>query len=152
MAASATPENYTSLTDVTCLEGGGERLERGARRQVGEVVLVLARGATLAHQPDLLLTRKVRVRAVPGARRRPIRDPHPQGCKGRLQRSFGAAAPGDRAPRLPREHVLGGQGPEVRDGSLARTPARRHRPGEPDLGRIDLLGARDPDRPRQTTR
>jgi hypothetical protein len=105
---------------------------------------VLARGAALAHQPDLLVPRKMQVRAFSGAHRGAIRDPHPHGGKGRLQGSFGAALPDIRAPRLPREHVLGGPGPEVRDGSLARTPARRHQPREPDLRAIDLLGARNP--------
>ena len=41
------------LANPTRLDGGGERLEADVGRKIGEVVFAFARGAALAHQPDL---------------------------------------------------------------------------------------------------
>src|SRR5829696_3248119 len=57
--------------------------------------------------------------------------------------------PCDGPPSLKSEHLVRRNRPDVWDGPLARTSARRYGPGEPDLERVDLLSARDPDSPRQ---
>src|SRR4051812_32174947 len=56
------------------LDGGGEGAQRGARRQVAEVVFALTIRAPLAHQPDLLAWQVAVVR--PGFA---VTDPHAGG-------------------------------------------------------------------------
>ena len=79
------------------LDQRGQPLQRRVRRQVGQIVLALARRAMLAHQPDL-----VAGQMLPGpslqTHLRPIGNPHPHGGELRPQRTLGAVPPGDPPP------------------------------------------------------
>lgn len=122
------------------LDGGGERAQRGPRRQVAEVVLALATRAPLAHQPDLVAGQVAVVR--PGCT---IADPD-AGCRElRGQRALGALSPCHPAPGQVGQHRLG----------LARLLVRHRAPlasrgwDQLDVHAIDFLVAGDADRPGQ---
>lgn len=89
------------------------------------------------------------MRPVSGAGRGAVGDANPHRREQGPERAPGATPPGNGPPSSKSEHLVRRNRPDVWDGPLARTPARRHGPGEPDLGRVDLLGARDSDGPCQ---
>src|SRR3954467_9404917 len=78
------------LTGPARLDGGGQTPQRGPRRQVAEVVLLLAAVAPFADQPDCL-TRQVHLVGVARA----VGDAHPHGREATIERTFGATSPSD---------------------------------------------------------
>src|SRR3982750_607310 len=78
------------LADPTCLDEGGELLQRRVGRQVREIVFALTRAAMLTPQPDLVAGQMLAGPALQ-AHLRPIGDPHPHGRELRPQRTLGAA-------------------------------------------------------------
>ncbi len=68
------------------------------------------------------------------------------------ERALGALAPGDAAPAAAGQRRGGVLGKLARNGLLARSAATGARPDRPGAGRVDLLGARDADRPDQAAR
>ena len=110
---------------------------------------MLACRTALAHEPDLLVAWEVLVRPFSSAGRGAVRDANPHRRERGSERALGTTPPCDGPPSLKAEHLVRRNRPDVWDGPLARTSARRHGPGEPDLERVDLLSARDPDSPRQ---
>ena len=106
------------------LDGRRQLLEGRVRREVGEVVLALARGPALADQPDLLAGQMLS--GLPAQlNRRSIGDPHTHSGKSCLQRPLGAAPPRDPTPTGLRQHGLGCRCLLIRDQRLARASARR---------------------------
>src|SRR5215203_3090692 len=129
------------LAEPPRLDGGGEDFQRRLGRQVREVVLVLACRTALAHEPDLLLAWEVLVRPFSSAGRGAVRDANPHRRERGSERALGTTPPCDGPPSLKSEHLVRRNRPDVWDGPLARTSARRHGPGEPDL---DCEGSRQP--------
>src|SRR5690348_13427274 len=93
------------FTDPARLDGSGEHRERGVDGQVGEVVFMLATGATFADQPGFVAGHMLATH-VANALWRPISDPHAHGGKACRQLTFRAAAPADRAPGCASKHRL----------------------------------------------
>src|ERR1700752_4514796 len=93
------------LTDPARLDGSGEHRERRVDGQVGEIVFMLATGATFADQPGFVAGHMLATH-VPNALRRPISDPHARGGKACRQPTLRAAAPADRAPGCTSKHRL----------------------------------------------
>src|SRR3954453_10504163 len=129
------------------LDGRRQLLEGRVGREVREVVLALAAGAVLAHQPHLLAGQ---VPAVPELTA--LGRAHPYGGELGRERPFGAAPPGDAAPRDPRQGGLGRDRGLARHWVLARSTPGRGRPQQPDRGRVDVLHLQDADRPEEPAR
>ena len=119
---------------------------RGGRREVGEVVLALARGPALADQPDLLAGQ---VPAVPELLA--LGRAHPQGGELGRERPLGAAPPATRRHATPASG-LGRDRGLARHRVLARPTLGRRRPQQPDRGRVDVLHLQDADRPEEPAR
>src|ERR1700690_355777 len=126
------------LADPSRLDRGGERLEAGVVRQVGNVIFALARGAALADQPGLFAWHVLHA-LVMDALWRTIGDPHPQGGEGGRQRSLGSFTPADASPLRLREHGFRGSGKLIGNRALAGAPAPRDWKHELDVARIDFL-------------
>src|SRR3954462_10508056 len=129
------------LADPPALDQGGQDLERRLGREIGYVVLALARGAVLADQPRLL-PREV----LPARVGRPVGHAHTQGGELGLEETFGPEPPRDGAERRrPRLEQLGrryarGRGHRVLAGPAARLALRE---AERHVRRGDLLGRQD---------
>src|SRR4051794_975320 len=132
------------LTGPACLDGGGQTPQRRARRQVAEVVFLLAAVAPFADQPDRL-TRQAHLVGVG----RSIRHADPHGREATTERTFGATSPSEAPPALLVERRGRGTRWPVRHRMLAGTPGRRARGTQPDRRRVDKLAAGDADRPGQ---
>src|ERR1700704_4545169 len=88
------------------LDGGRQGLQVCRRRQVGEVVFLLARDAVFTDQPgfvpwQMLLT------LVPDALRWSVGDPYADRGEASLELAFCAGAPADGLPFGGRHHVFG---------------------------------------------
>ena len=93
------------LAHPSRLDRGGKRREVGVGRQVGKIVFALARGATLADEPDLL-ARHVLHAPLMDALWRTIGDPHAHGGEGGRQTPFGAFTPADASPLCGGENLF----------------------------------------------
>src|SRR3954452_25233435 len=133
------------LADPARLDLPCQRTQRGIRRLVAQVVLVLAAAAPFPDQPHLIARQR---RAV--ALRRPIGDPHPQGGELGAERALGPGPPGHALPGGGLQHLLGGNRRLTGDPALAWPTGPGSWPGHLDGGRVDGLGAGNPDRPGQT--
>jgi len=80
------------LADPARLDGRGELPHCRLGRQIGEIILALARRAVLADQPDLVPGQMLTGAAVQ-AHCRSIGDPHAKRRKARPQRALGAVPP-----------------------------------------------------------
>src|SRR6185295_14756644 len=83
------------LTGPARLDGGGQTPQRGPRRQVAEVVFLLATVAPFADQPDRLARQADAVGVA-----RAVGDAYPHGGEAGTERSLGATSPGDAPPAL----------------------------------------------------
>ena len=110
------------LTDPARLNGSGEHCDRCVDGQVGEVVFVLATGATFADQPGFVAGHMLATH-VSNALWRPISDPHAHGGKACRQPPFRTAAPADRAPACASKHCLRCDGFAVGDVPPPETTA-----------------------------
>src|SRR3954463_6849831 len=135
------------LTGPACLDGGSQTPQRRPRRQVAEVVFLLATVAPFADQPDRL-TRQAHLVGSD----RSIRDADPHGREATTERTFAAASPSDATPALLRQRLGRRAWRPVRHRMLARAPGRRARGTQPDRRRVDTLGAGDADGPGQPAR
>ena len=128
------------LADPARLDRGGKRPQGDARRQVREVVFALAARAPLAHQPDLLAGQVAVVRPD---------SPSPT----RMRVAANRAARGPLVPcrQVTLRHARSASTASASRGSWSGT-GRRLRPlgrDQLDVRAIDLLVARDADRPGQ---
>ena len=87
------------------LDHAGQLLQGGAGRQIGEVVLLLARRAALTYQPNLLAGHVLSA-LVADALRWTIGDPHPHGREASREPALGASSPTHKPPRRLSKHDL----------------------------------------------
>jgi hypothetical protein len=127
------------LADPAGLDRRRQLVERGVGRRVGEVVLLLARAAPFAHQPDLV---PGQVPAV--AELCTLRRAHPHGAELRRELSLGPLPPADPVPVGTRQHGFGRRRGFARHGTPAWPPGGGRRPAQLDRGRVDVPGLRDP--------
>jgi hypothetical protein len=80
--------------DPARLAGRGQRVQRGLRRMVGQLVLALAGGTALAHQPNLVAGKVAAPRVG-----RPVRHAHAAAGELGREGALGAARPGNPPPR-----------------------------------------------------
>src|SRR3954452_19218255 len=132
------------LTGPARLDGGGQTPQRGPRRQVAEVVFLLATVAPFADQPDRLARQANAVGVA-----RAVGDAYPHGGEAGTERPLGATSPGDAPPALLVERLGRRAWRPVRHRVLAGAPGRRARGTQPDRRRGDKLSAGDADRPGQ---
>jgi hypothetical protein len=124
------------------LDRRGQVGEGRIGRVVAQVVLALAAGPLLAHQPSFLARQVLGV-----AVRRPVRPAHPQGGEFRRERPLAPDAPCDRREGgrpLVGEQVLDRHAGGRRDRVLGRAAcASAHRLGQGDAAWVDLLRRQD---------
>src|SRR3954467_5501311 len=122
------------LANPARLDGGGERPQRGSRRQVCEVVFALPARASFAHQSDLVARQVAVVRPSLA-----VADPDAGRREPRGQWALGAVPPSHLASGQVRQHRPGLSGLLV--GCWAPLAAGGR--DQLDIGVIDLLVARD---------
>jgi len=133
------------------LDGRGEGFEVGLGGQVREIVFSLARDAMFADEPGLL-ARHVLLSLVPDPLGRSIGDAHTNSGEAGFQRPFRSPAPTHLPPFRFSQHGFSMDGRAVGHMPLTRPTPPRNREYEFDRARIDLLMARNADRPSEPTR
>ena len=134
------------LADPACFDRRRERFERRVRRQTRQVMFPLPVGSVLADQPDLFAGH-VLVAHVADALGWTVGDAHAQRCKPGPQPSLGSPAPADHPPRRVAEDRV--RRNRLGIGNVVETlaPACCRRKHQDHVCGIDLLVARDADRP-----
>jgi hypothetical protein len=131
------------LADPPRLDQGGQGLEGGIGREIGQVVLPFAGSAMLGDEPRLVTRQVLRPR-----RDRPVGHPHPKSGEFGLEPALGAIPPRDGAAGFrARLDQLGGTHARDRGHGMLTRPAgwlacgvSEHHPRW-----VDLLRRQDPD-------
>ncbi len=137
------------LADPSGFDRSGERLEARIGWQVRHIVFWLAGRPPFADEPDFV-ARHAWHAIIKPAVLMTVCDANAANCEGACQPALCAPPPIDPSPFLVSQHRLSGDGRLIRDAGLARPSGLGDGKDQSDVGGIDILAPRQPDRPLET--